>query len=63
MSMYEAELDGKYQMNVSMGAEIKPENIKVTLKDRLLTVEAKYDHTSEDGKLRVSLSFDEEDES
>jgi len=57
MSMYESEVDGKYQMNVVMGEKFVPENIKVTLKDRVLTIEAKYDHSSEDGKSRVYQEF------
>jgi len=57
MTMYESVAEGKYQMQIVLGERFLPEDIKVTLKDRVLTVEAKYDHTSEDGKSRVNQQF------
>lgn len=57
MTMYESDLDGKYQMNIALGDRFLPENIKLSLKDRVLTVEAKYDHSSEDGTSRVHQEF------
>jgi HSP20 family molecular chaperone IbpA len=57
LTVYEAEAPGKYQLNVVMGEGFKPENIKVTLKDHEMRIEAKYDHTSEDGKSRVYQEF------
>jgi len=50
-----------FRLNILMGKAFKPEDIKVSLKDRKLTVEAKREQTSEDGTHRyyeeVSRSF------
>jgi len=43
----------KYRLNVFVGENFSPENIKVSLKDRIVTIEAKTDQKSEDGKSRV----------
>lgn len=56
MTMYETETADKYTMNVVIGKNLPPENIKVSLKDRLVTVEVKYEKTydHEDGKSKFS---------
>jgi len=41
-----------FRLNILMGKTFKPEDIKVSLKDRMLTVEAKREQTSEDGTHR-----------
>jgi len=51
------ENDGKYVVNMDIGTEFKPDDIKVTLKDRMLTIEGKIDHTSEDGHSRTHQEF------
>jgi len=43
----------KYLMNVFLGESVTPENVKVNLKDRVMTIEAKVDQKSEDGNTRV----------
>jgi HSP20 family molecular chaperone IbpA len=43
----------KYRLNVQMGENFSPENVKVSLKDRLMTVEAKQEQKSDDGNTRV----------
>ena len=51
----------KYRLNVHVGENFSPENVKVSLKDRVMTVEAKNEQKSEDGNSRfyqeVSRSF------
>lgn len=56
MTMYETETADKYAMNVVIGKNLPPENIKVNMKDRLVTVEVKYEKTydHEDGKSKFS---------
>jgi len=41
----------KYYLNVPVG-RFRPENVKVSVKDRVMTVEAKVEEKSEDGKRR-----------
>ncbi|CAG7714168.1 unnamed protein product [Allacma fusca] len=43
----------KFQMKLLLGEHFTPENVKVTMKDRLVTVEAKADLMSEDGSSRL----------
>jgi HSP20 family molecular chaperone IbpA len=43
----------RYRMNLHMGANFSPENVKVSLKDRLMTVEAKQEQKSDDGNTRL----------
>ncbi|CAG7719130.1 unnamed protein product [Allacma fusca] len=43
----------KYTLNVNVGEQFKPEDVKISLKDRLLTIEAKGEVVSEDGSSRV----------
>lgn len=43
----------KYTLHVDLGEGVDPENVKLTLKDRMLTVEAKAEHKSEDGNSRL----------
>jgi len=44
---------GKYMVKMELGKSFDPENVKVTLKDRVLTIEAKFEHKSEDGTSRM----------
>jgi len=44
--------DDMFRINIYMGNEFNPENVKMSLKDRLLTVEGKREHKSEDGNYR-----------
>lgn len=48
---------GKYIVKMELGKSFDPENVKVTLKDRVVTVEAKFEHKSEDGKSRMYQEF------
>jgi len=43
----------KYTLNVNVGEQFKPEDVHISLKDRVLTIEAKGEHTSEDGSSRL----------
>ena len=43
----------RYRLNVHMGENFSPENVKVSLKDRVMTVEAKQEQRSDDGNTRV----------
>jgi len=43
----------KYRLNFYMGKNFSPENIKVTLKDRVMKIEAKKEQKSDDGNSRV----------
>ena len=43
----------KYQVNLHMGDEFEPRDIRVKLKNRMMTVEAKTEHCSPDGNTRV----------
>jgi len=56
MVMYETETADKYIMNVVIGKNLPADNIKVSLKDRQVTVEVKYEKTyeHEDGKSKFS---------
>jgi len=51
------EEDGKYKIKVPLGKNIGPEDVKVTLKDQVMTVEAKREQKSEDGSSRVYQEF------
>ncbi|CAG7730719.1 unnamed protein product [Allacma fusca] len=42
----------KYCLNVRVG-NFSPENVKISLKDRVMTIEAKTEEKSEDGNRRV----------
>lgn len=42
----------KYLVNVKMGKDFTPENLKVGIKDNVLTIEGKKEEVSEDGHLR-----------
>jgi len=42
----------KYLVNVNMGKDFAPDNLKVTIKDGVLTVDAKHEEVSEDGHHR-----------
>jgi len=42
-----------YSLKLYLGENVDPEKIKLTFKDKLLTVEAKSEHQSEDGNTRV----------
>jgi HSP20 family molecular chaperone IbpA len=44
---------GKYVLRMNLGSDFNPENIKVSLKDRLLTIDAKLEQKSEDGHSRI----------
>jgi len=44
---------GKYILKMDVGADFNPENVKVSLKDRVLTVEAKFEQKSDDGRSRM----------
>lgn len=50
---------GKYSIKIDVGEGFSPEDIKVNLKDRLLTIHAKMEKKSEDGRIyqEVSRSF------
>lgn len=43
----------KYTLNIDVGQHFDPENVKVSLKDRVLSIEAKGEYKSEDGSTRV----------
>ena len=43
----------KYTLNIDVGQHFDPENVKVSLKDRMLSIEAKGEYKSEDGSTRV----------
>lgn len=40
-------------VKMDFGANFNPENVKVTIKDRLLTIDAKFEQKSEDGSSRM----------
>jgi len=42
-----------YSLNIYLGEGVDPEKIKLTLKDKVLTVEAKVEHESEDGTTKL----------
>lgn len=44
---------GKYVVKMELGKDFNPENVKVSLKDRVLTIEAKFEQKSEDGNSRI----------
>jgi len=43
----------KYLLNVNMGKEIRPEDLKMKIKDGMMTIEAKKEEVSEDGHHRM----------
>lgn len=49
----EAGKPGKYSIKVDVGEGFSKDNVKISLTDYLLTVDAKLEHKSEDGKSRV----------
>jgi HSP20 family molecular chaperone IbpA len=57
MTIYESETPGKYTVNVVIGESVPAENVKVTLTDRVVKIEAKYEHKAEDGQSSVSQEF------
>jgi len=44
---------GKYVVRMDMGKKFNPDNVKISLKDRVLTIDAKFEHKSDDGNSRV----------
>lgn len=52
----EAGQPGKYSVRINVGEGFNPENIKVNLKDRTLTVQAKLEKTSEEGRIYQEFS-------
>jgi len=48
---------GKYTMNVPLCDSIAPEDLKVSLKDHVMTIEAKKETKSKDGNSRVYQEF------
>jgi len=55
----EGEKENKYQLNLYMGENFKPEDVKISLKDRVLTIEAKAEVKDENSRFyqEVSRSF------
>jgi HSP20 family molecular chaperone IbpA len=53
LSPVEAGRPSKYTLNIDVGQHFDPENVKVSLKDRVLSIEAKGEYKSEDGHVRV----------
>ena len=53
----EGEGTANYVMNVPLGSDIGPEDLKVSLKDHVMTIEAKKEQKSEDGNCRVYQEF------
>lgn len=49
----EAGKSGKYSIKIDVGEGFAPENIKIDLKDRQLTIHAKLEQKSEDGNSRI----------
>jgi HSP20 family molecular chaperone IbpA len=47
------EKEGKYIVKMNLGNNFNPENVKITLKDRVVNIEAKFEHKSEDGNSRL----------
>jgi len=43
----------KYRLNIHLGDNFPPENIRVGLKDRVMTIQAKMEQKSDDGNSRV----------
>lgn len=43
----------KYQVNLHMGDDFEPRDIKVKLKNHMMTVDAKTEHSSPDGHTRI----------
>lgn len=42
----------KYMLNINMGKEFAPENLKMSIKDNVMTIDAKKEFVSEDGNHR-----------
>ncbi|CAG7726903.1 unnamed protein product [Allacma fusca] len=51
------EKSGKYIMNVPLGKDLSPEDLKISLKDRVMTIEGKKEQKSEDGRSRSYHEF------
>jgi HSP20 family molecular chaperone IbpA len=49
--------DGKYRLNVPLGRSIGPEDVKIGIKDKIMTIEAKKEQKSEDGNCRVYQEY------
>ncbi|CAG7836932.1 unnamed protein product [Allacma fusca] len=47
----------KYALNIHLGGHVAPEDVKVSLKDHVMTVEAKKEFTSDDGNARMYQEF------
>jgi HSP20 family molecular chaperone IbpA len=45
--------DGKFTVSIPLGKHVKPEDLKVTIKDRELIVDVKTESKSEDGSSRL----------
>ena len=48
---------GNYVMNIPLGTDVGPEDVKVSLKDHVMTIEAKKEQKSEDGNCRVYQEY------
>jgi hypothetical protein len=48
---------GKYAMNIFLGNNIGPEDVKVSCKDNIMTIDAKKEYKSEDGNSRVYQEY------
>jgi HSP20 family molecular chaperone IbpA len=48
---------GKYEVDIPLSNGIGPEDLKVTLKDHMMTIEAKKESKSEDGTRKTYLEF------
>ncbi|CAG7720290.1 unnamed protein product [Allacma fusca] len=49
--------DGKFIVTIPLGADVKPEDLKVVIKDRDLMIDVKTEMKSEDGKTRLYQEF------
>ena len=49
--------DGKYVVNVPLGKNIGPDDLKVGVKDNVMTIEAKKEQKSEDGNCRMYQEY------
>ncbi|CAG7719124.1 unnamed protein product, partial [Allacma fusca] len=49
--------DGKFSVSIPLGKDVKPEDLKVTIKDRQLIVDVKTESKSEDGTSRLYQEF------
>ncbi|CAG7826551.1 unnamed protein product, partial [Allacma fusca] len=48
---------GKYEVDIPLSNGIGPEDLKVTLKDHMMTIEAKKESKSDDGTRKTYLEF------